>query len=82
MMLGIGANRDGVGTQGHERLVEIFETRQTGKLGFEVVSVRRARGAETDELKLFDRSVGTGVAGSHGAEANHKNPDALRGRGR
>jgi len=82
VMLGIGANRDGVGTQDRERLVEPFETRQTGKLGFEVVAVGRARGAKSDEFKLFDRSVGASVAGSHGAEANHQNADALRCRSR
>src|SRR4030081_3729279 len=49
VMLGIGTNRPRVGTQGRERLVEPFETRQTGKLDFEVVALRRARGTEADE---------------------------------
>jgi len=49
VMLGIGANRDGVGTQGRERLVEPFETRQTGKLGVEVMAIGRARGAKADD---------------------------------
>ena len=79
-MLGISANRNRVGAYGRERLVEPFETRQTGKLGFEVVAICRARAAKADEFKLFDRPVGASVAGSHGAEANHENAGALRGR--
>ena len=80
VMLRISANRDGVGTQGRERLVEPFETRQTGKLGFEVVALCGARGAKADQFELLDRPVGASVAGSHGAEASHENADALRGR--
>jgi hypothetical protein len=79
-MLGVGANRDGIGTQACERLVQPFETRQTGKLGFKVVAIGRARRAKTYQFKTVDRSVGTGVAGSHCAETNHENADTLRAR--
>ena len=79
-MLGMGANRDGVGAQDRERLVEPFETRQTGELDVEVVAVGRARGAKAYEFKPIDGVVGAGMARSHGAEANHENADAFCGR--
>ena len=77
-MFGIGANRDGIGTQCRECLVVSFEARQTGKLPVEVMASGRARGTEANELEAFDRAVGAGVAGSHGAEPNHENADGLR----
>ena len=44
-------------SSGRERLVELFETRQTGKFGFEVVAIGRARGAKAYEFKSIDRST-------------------------
>ena len=82
VMLGIGRDRDRVGLQRRERLVETLEARQAREFLVEILSRGGVAGAQAHELEAVDRLIGAGVAQAHRAEADDKDALPFRGLGR
>src|ERR1700678_3515032 len=75
MALRIGADRDRIGLQLTQSLVEILEFRDVRKLRRDIRPFRDAARAEAGEFEPRDASIGARMAQAHGAEADDEDAD-------
>jgi hypothetical protein len=75
VVLGIGADGDGVRLERLERFCQALVTRQAGEFLVKIFADRGLVGAEAHELEAVGRAIGARVAHAHRAESDDE--DAL-----